>query len=142
MQGGVSMSRQERIDSTCAVLFAAILLILLGASIPQPSAAPAPLPATVAASSVTEDAESTATDSESDPSGIAGMTMGELLRDAWQTYKSLPESAPSGAYTAVPEYAASYDGTPATFPADYFTLESINQPGVFHVFHMVAAQRA
>jgi hypothetical protein len=136
------MSRQERIDVASAILLAVVLLILLGAFIPQPSAAPAPLPATVAASSVTEDSEATATDSESDPSGIDGMTVGELHRDAWQTFQSLPVSAPSGAYTAVPEYVASYAGTPATFPADYVTLESNNRPGVFHVFHMVATQRA
>lgn len=135
------MTRQERLDTLAAIAIAAFLLILLGASIPQPSAAPAPIES-VAVASVTADAESVATDSESEPSGIAGMTVGELLRDAWTTYQAIPETAPSGAYTAVPEYAASFESAAPAFPADHFTVESINQPGVFHVFHMVATQRA
>lgn len=130
------MTRQERFDCAVVAIGLAVLLFLLGMlTAPQPSTAPALLPDAVAAASVT-------VDSESEPSGVDGMTVGELLRDAWTSYGVIPATAPHGAYTTTPEYAASYLGTPPAYPADYISIQSTERPGVFHVFRMVASQRA
>jgi hypothetical protein len=134
----VKLTSQEKLDLSAVAAGIAALLVLLGMLItPQPSAAPAPLPDSIAAVSVS-------VDSESEPSGVLGMTTGELLQDAWTSYQAIqgPEKAPSGQYTTSPEYAASFYGAVPKFPGDYFTLESKQRPNVFHVFHMVASQRA
>lgn len=76
------------------------------------------------------------------PSGVAGLTIAELHQDADETLASVPEAVPAGAYTGIPEYAASYETAAPQFPADYFTIESFDRPGIIHVFHVVAARRA
>jgi hypothetical protein len=133
------MSRLERFNCAVVAIGLAVLLFLFGMLLaPQPSNATTatPLPDTVAADSIT-------VDGEPEPSGVDGMTVDELLHDAWTTYQAtIPTEAPHGAYTTSPEYAASYLGTPPAFPADYLSIESTDRPGVFHVFRMVASQRA
>lgn len=76
------------------------------------------------------------------PSGVAGLTIAELHMDADETLASVPESVPAGEFTGIPEYAASYLGAAPAFPADYFTIESFDRPGIIHVFHVTAARRA
>lgn len=129
------MNTWERVNCTSLAGIVAALLLFAGSAIPEPSSAPA---AQQAAS------ESVSVDSESEPSGVAGLTVGELLRDAWATYQAAtPEpSAPSGPYTVVPEYFAAYEGSVPEFTPGYFAIESKQFPGIFHAFHMVAAQRA
>lgn len=132
------MTRLERFNCAVVAIGLAVLLFLFGMLLaPQPSNATAtPLPDTVAADSIS-------VDSEPEPSGVDGMTVGELLRDAWTTYQAtIPVEAPHGAYTTSPEYAASYLGAPPAFPADYLSIQSTERPNVFHVFRMVASQRA
>jgi len=129
---------------TALAIGVAIILLLLGMLLALAStAAPVAIePAPVAVSATDPDPEPVTVESESEPSGVAGLTCGELLRDAWTTYQTLPESPVSGQFTVSAEYAASYYGAPPTFPGDYVTLSSANTPNVFHVFHMVANQRA
>jgi hypothetical protein len=76
------------------------------------------------------------------PSGIAGLTIAELHLDADETLASVPEAVPAGAWAFVPEYAASYETAAPQFPADYFTMESFDRPGIIHVYHVTTAQRA
>jgi hypothetical protein len=131
------MSRQERFD--CSALLAGLLALLLiamhwpQAATASPSAAPTAVVQQVAAEPVESDQE---------PSGIGGMTIAELHADAAATLASLPQQAPSGRYTGIPQYTASYEGSVPTFPATYFTIESNQRPGVFHVYNVVAALRA
>lgn len=78
-------------------------------------------------------------DSESEPSGIRGLTVGELLRDAWTSdvYTPNPDAV------VVPEYVATFDGTPpATFDATHYRVTSHTLPGVVHVFRMVYVHHA
>ena len=75
-------------------------------------------------------------------SGIGGLSIAELHADADETLASVPEAVPAGAWAFVPEYAASYETAAPAFPADYFTMESFDRPGIIHVFHVTAAQRA
>ena len=139
------MNRQERIDTACAIGIIAVLLILLGVwvgGVTQPAAAAPSEP--VAAATVATGTD-VATDSESEPSGILGLTVGELLRDAWGSYESqlgIPEPAIGEQFTTIPHYVASYAGQVPEFPGTYFTVESSNEHGVTHVFNMVASQRA
>lgn len=134
------MNRQERVN--CAS-FAAILvaLLLLAGSYLQPATA-SPAAPVASATATAQQATSEPAESDQEPSGVRGLTIAELHADAKSAFDSLPTAAPSGPYTMIPEYAASYDGAAPSFPATYFTLESSNFPGVFHVFRMVAAQRA
>lgn len=134
------MNRWTQVNcaSFAAILIA--LLLLAGHSLQPATASPA---APVAAAPATaQQAASEPIESDQEPSGVRGLTIAELHADAMATIDSLPVSAPSGPYTVLPEYAASYDGIAPEFPATYFTLESSNYPSVFHVFHMAAAQRA
>ncbi|MDR6794391.1 hypothetical protein J2X12_002872 [Pseudarthrobacter oxydans] len=133
------MSRWERVDSACLVGILAFLLLLAGSYLPQQHATAAPAaPAPVAVLQVTGEA----VELTSEPSGIGGMTIAELHADAAAALATLPQQAPSGQYTGIPQYVASYEGSVPTFPATYFTLESNQRPGVFHVFNVVAALRA
>lgn len=134
------MNRQERVN--CAS-FAAILiaLLLLAGSYLQPATA-SPAAPVVAAPATAQQVATEPAESDQEPSGVRGLTIAELHADAAATLASVPPSEPSGQWTAVAEYSASYDGAAPEFPATYFIVESINFPSVFHVFHMVAAQRA
>ncbi len=134
------MNRQERVN--CAS-FAAILvaLLLLAGSYLQPATA-SPAAPVASAPATAQQAATEPVESDQEPSGVRGTTIAELHADAASTLASLPTEEPSGEYTAIAEYSASYDGTAPEFPGDYFTLESSNFPSVFHVFHMVATQRA
>ena len=76
------------------------------------------------------------------PSGIGGLTIAELHQDAAATLAGIPQAAPAGQYTGVPEYAASYETAAPAFPVTYFTVESNQRPGIFHVYNVVAAIRA
>ncbi len=138
------ISVQERVNCASLAAILVAFLLLAGHSLPSIESASSPeQPAPTAAAAVTETAaDSVSVDSEPEPSGVRGLTVGELLRDAWTTYDRLPDTEPSGQYTAVPDYAASYDGAAPSFPATHFTIESSNYPGVLHVFHMIATRRA
>lgn len=114
----------------------AISAALLVAGCSAPDIASETVPAAPAAETVT------APESKDVPSGILGLTIAELHHDASETLASVPESVPAGAYTGIPEYAASYLAAAPAFPADYFTIESFDRPGIIHVFHVIAAQRA
>lgn len=131
------MSRQERINTACALGIVAILLILLGGWLQSHQH--------VTSQSAPAAAVEVATDSDSEPSGIDGLTVGELLRDAWLSYETqlgTPSPAIGEEYNTTAEYSASYDGTQPAYPAEYFTIESNERPGLVHVFRMVASQRA
>lgn len=134
------MNRVERVNCAALVAILVTLLLLAGHQLGQQHTAPAT--ATVAASETLTDSVTVASDNE--PSGVGGMTVGELLSDAWTTYRAAlgSEPAPSGEFTIAPEYQASYGSTPPAFPATYVALESKQRPGIFHVFNMVASQRA
>jgi len=128
---------------TALAIGIAVILLLVGMLLaPKATAAPVAIEPAPVAVTATAEPEPVTVESEADPSGVAGLTCGELLRDAWTTYQTIPEAPASGQYTVSPEYAASYYGVPPTFPGDYLTLASAYTPNVFHVFHMVANQRA
>lgn len=133
-----SLSRQERVD--CAaflVILAALLLYACSLLFTPTAAAQSQAPAAI---SETVDI---ATDSESEPSGIAGLTVGELMRDAWTSQATLPDSAPLPApLTLVPEYVASYEGSVPEYPGSYYSVPSTEFPGVTHVFQSVVATKA
>ena len=132
------MNTWERVNcaSLAAILIA--LLLLAGHSLPTADATTSAVqPAPIAAVAVDE------TPDDSEPSGVRDLTIGELEADAWATYATLPEPpAPSGPVTIVPEYFAAYEGSAPEFTPGYFAIESKQFPGLFHAFHMVAAQRA
>jgi len=134
------MTRREQVNCASLAAILVALLLLAGSMIPSATAA------TSAAAPVTATAAE-ATDPEFDaaePSGIAGLTAGELVADAWDAYRSSlgPEAPAEGQFTIVPEYFASYEGSAPQMTSGYFTIESHKFPGVFHAIHMVAAQRA
>ena len=106
-------------------------LLLAGCSAPGVASETVPAPAVTAAA-----------DALDAPSGIQGLTIAELQHDADETLASVPEAVPAGAYAFIPEYAASYEATAPAFPADYFTMESFDRPGIIHVFHVTTATRA
>lgn len=135
------MSRRERLDAACLVGIMAILLILLGVSL-RPASEPAAMAPVAAVSDVATDI---ATDSESEPSGIAGMTVGELLQDAWLSYETqlgTPQPVIDEQYSTQAEYVVSYAGKVPALPATYITIPSSEHRNVTHVFNMVASQRA
>lgn len=77
--------------------------------------------------------------SETEPSGIRGLTVGDLLHDVWISdgYTPNPDAV------VVPEYVASFDGTPpTTFDATHYRVPSIQFPGVVHVLRMVYVTKA
>ena len=76
------------------------------------------------------------------PSGIGGLTIAELHQDAAATLATIPARPASGQYTGVSEYVASYETAAPAFPVTYFTMESNQRPGIFHVYNVVAAIRA
>lgn len=119
---------------TLTTAAALIALLVAGCSAPDNASETVPAPA---AETVTAPLEDTNL-----PSGVAGLTIAQLHADADETLASVPESVPAGAWTSVPEYAASYETAAPAFPADYFTIESFDRPGIIHVFHVTAAQRA
>ena len=122
-----------------STLFASIItaaaLLVAGCSAPDNAAetvSQAPAAETVTAPVESKDV----------PSGIGGLTIAELHHDAEETLASVPESVPTAEFEFIPEYAASYETAAPTFPADYFTIQSFDHPGIFHVFHVTTAQRA
>jgi hypothetical protein len=117
---------------------AATATALLVAGCSAPDNATETVPAAPAVETVTAPIE----ESKDVPSGIAGLTIAELHQDAAEALASFPEGAPAGTYTFIPEYAASYETAAPAFPADYFTVESFDRPGVIHVYHVTAALRA
>jgi len=134
------LSKQERIDCAAFLVIVATLLLYVGSMFltPQPAIAQQPAVATVSA-----DSQEVATDSESEASGIRGLTVGELLQDAWAAQATLPEPQPLPApMTTVPEYIASYDGEVPTYPGGYYSVPSLSHPGVTHVFQSTVAQKA
>jgi len=121
--------------STLTTAAALIALLVAGCSAPDNAAeTTSQAPAAQTVKVQTED--------ESLPSGIGGLTIAELHMDADETLASVPESIPAGQWTAINEYAASYEAAAPAFPADYFTIESFDRPGIIHVFHVTAALRA
>lgn len=116
------------------ITFAASALLVAGCS--APDVAPVTVPQAPAAETVTE------LDLSIIPSGIMGLSVADLRADADETLASIPEAVPAGQWTGVPEYAASYATAAPTFPADYFTVESFDRPGIIHVYHVAAALRA
>lgn len=142
------MSRIERVNVSCAVAIVAVLLILLGHWIgastqPASAATPAP-PAAANYADAEEVADDIATDSESEPSGILNMTVGELMRDAWLSYETQlgePQPTIDGEWTTTAEYAASYEGAAPKLGAEFITLPSSEHHGLTHAFRMVASQR-
>ena len=133
------MSRAEQVN--CAALAAILiaLLLLAGASI-NPAPATSATPPVAASESLTDAV--TIDDSQED-SGVRGLTVAELEADAWASYRlAITEPEPSGQFTSVPEYFAAFEGSAPELTAGYFAIESKQFPGLFHVIHMVAAQRA
>lgn len=120
-------------NKTIAAITTAAALLVAGCSAPDNASEIVPAPA---AETVTAPEDLDA------PSGVAGLTIAELHTDADETLASVPESVPAGQFTGIPEYAASYLGAAPAFPADYFTIESFDRPGITHVFHVTAARRA
>lgn len=132
------MNTWERVNCWSLAAILAALLLLAGHSLPTADATEA-APAPVATASATSDE----TPADSEPSGVRDLTVSELLADAWATYATLPPApAASGQFTIVPEYFAAYEGSAPEFTPSYFAIESKQFPGLFHAFHMVAAQRA
>ena len=120
---------------TFAAVATATALLVAGCSAPDTA------PVTVTAAPAAE----TVTAPEMDltePSGIPGMTVGDVQFDAAETLASVPESIPAGQWAFIPEYAATYLGAAPAFPADYFTVESFDRPGIIHVYRATAALRA
>jgi hypothetical protein len=76
------------------------------------------------------------------PSGIAGLTVSQLEDDAVRTVRTLGEPGRNGSHVFLREHAASYGTYPPAYPDDYFVMQSVSTPGVFHVFHVVAARLA
>lgn len=132
------MNRWERVNCASLAAILVALLLLAGYSLPRAeSATAATTPAAIEAVAVAE------TSAETEPSGVRDLTVGELMQDAWAAYATLPPApAARGQFTIVPEYFAAYEGSAPTFTAGYFAIESKQFPGLFHAFHMVAAQRA
>lgn len=121
--------------STLITTAALIGLLVAGCSAPDnASETIAQAPAAETVTALAEDLDA--------PSGVAGLTIAQLHADADETLASVPEAVPAGVYTFIPEYAASYETAAPAFPADYFTMESFDRPGIIHVFHVTAAQRA
>jgi len=134
------MSRREQVNCASLAAILVALLLLAGSYLPSASAAaPAPAAETVAVS-----VDSDLDPEGNSPSGVRGLTVAQLEADAWGSYRNRfpTEPAPSGQFTTAPEYFAAYEGSAPSFTPGYFAIESNNFPGLFHAFHMVAAQRA
>ena len=140
------MSRWERVNCASLVAILATLLLLAGSYLPSAhGSAQQPITSDAVSAPVTTPADDeVATDSESEPSGIDGMTVGELLRDAWSAQqavvtgdRSMPEPL-----VATDEYVASYEGDAPAFPADYYRVNSAEHENVVHVFRVVVAYKA
>lgn len=134
----VRLNRQERSDLTAfAVIVAALLLLVCSWFLTPPAAAAQEQTATAVTLPTEEPA-----DLESAPSDIRGLTVGDLLRDAWTAQGALPAVEIPAPLTMVPEYVASHDGAAPNFPADYYSVPSTEFPGVTHVFQATAAHAA
>lgn len=120
---------------TLSAVATAAALLVAGCS--APDNATETVPAAPAAETVTAPEED-----KSLPSGVGGLSIAELHLDADETLASVPESVPAGAYAFIPEYTASYTAEAPVFPADYFTVESFDRPGIFHVYQITTALRA
>ncbi|MBT2587928.1 hypothetical protein [Arthrobacter sp. ISL-95] len=133
------LNRQERSDLTAfAVIIAALLLLVGSWFLTPPAVAAQEQVATV----VTLPSEEVATDLESEPSGVRGLTMGELLHDAWKAHSTLPAPDMPAPLTVVPEYVETYDGAVPEFPGDFYKVPSAEFPGLTHVFQSTAAFKA
>lgn len=138
------MSRWERVNCASLVAILATLLLLAGSYLPSAHGStqqPITSDSVAAPSEVAANSES---DPEGAPSGIDGMTVGELLRDAWSAQqavvtgdRTMPEPL-----VATDEYVASYEGDAPGFPADCYRVNSAEHENVVHIFRAVVAYKA